>query len=87
MLSLYYENNKNDHTISRCSLCGYEFCLWIGIIERRIITCSLMPTPPLTPSEPPECEDDRQAIKVALDACYTSNDQWPTADGTAGLIV
>lgn len=43
--------------------------------------------PPTSAAEPPECEEDRQAIKAALDAFVEINGQWPTADGKPGLIV
>ena len=48
---------------------------------------TLNPSPSPTSNEPPECEEDRQAIKEALDSYYTINGEWPTVDGQPGLIV
>lgn len=50
-----------------------------------IVTSKPLPSP--TPTEPAVCEEDRQAIKAALDAYYIANGQWPTANGEPGLIV
>ncbi|MBT4511288.1 MAG: hypothetical protein HOC20_03635 [Chloroflexi bacterium] len=56
-------------------------------------TISLEPTIPPTPGtptapsgDPPECDADRAAIKVALDAYHAENGVWPTADGQPAAI-
>ncbi len=48
---------------------------------------TLNPSPSPASTEPPECEEDRQAIKAALDSYYAANGEWPTVDGQPGLIV
>ena len=59
--------------------------LALSILLVSGLACGGGDEPTLTPT-PTQCEADRDAVQVALDAYHDDTGEWPTADGGPGDI-